>query len=417
MSTVLNAAASYTGEAVLYGTLGLTYTDSTLNAAHTYSVQWVARKTRTAQAGNNTATVANGVLTGTLSFATTQGVRLFDSGGRNPLEGTLYIIDLTNGKTYLTEPLSIRWQPLPAGLTVTSVTTSQTFQSLADTPATYSGQAAKAAVVNAAEDGLTFTAVAVPGTTTPLALGAASAGSAATVSRVDHVHPTTGMATDTELSAHTGAANPHSGSASSTDLTTHTGGANPHSGSAASGANSDVTSLAGLTTPLSVAQGGTASANAGDARTALGAAASGANSDLTSLAGLTTPLSVAQGGTASANAGDARTALGVAIGSDVMAYAGGSALGNLGATPTLTLADGAEYTATYSADVTTWAGVSLPLFGSCTIFPLTNGATWTVAETGLTAAAGFSLDGIATTGAMLVLTNSGGTLYGAVSAP
>lgn len=38
-------------------------------------------------------------------------------------------------------------------------------------------------------------------------------------------------------------------------------------------------------------------ANAATARTTLGAAAAGANSDITSLAGLTTPLSVAQGGT------------------------------------------------------------------------------------------------------------------------
>ena len=37
----------------------------------------------------------------------------------------------------------------------------------------------------------------------------------------------------------------------------HVTAANPHSGSAASGANSDITSLSGLTTPLSVAQGGT----------------------------------------------------------------------------------------------------------------------------------------------------------------
>lgn len=40
-----------------------------------------------------------------------------------------------------------------------------------------------------------------------------------------------------------------------------------------------------------------AGANAGAARTAVGAAASGANSDITSLTGLTTVLSVAQGGT------------------------------------------------------------------------------------------------------------------------
>lgn len=54
-----------------------------------------------------------------------------------------------------------------------------------------------------------------------------------------------------------------------------------------SGANSSITSLTGLTTPLSVAQGGTAGATAADARTALGAAKSGANSDITSLTALT----------------------------------------------------------------------------------------------------------------------------------
>lgn len=49
---------------------------------------------------------------------------------------------------------------------------------------------------------------------------------------------------------------------------------------------------------------------AATARTNLSAAESGANSDITSLAGLTTPLSVAQGGTASATAAAARAALG-----------------------------------------------------------------------------------------------------------
>jgi hypothetical protein len=48
---------------------------------------------------------------------------------------------------------------------------------------------------------------------------------------------------------------------------------------------------------LRVTKGGTGAATAGAARTSLGAAASGANSDITSLSGLTTVLSQAQGGT------------------------------------------------------------------------------------------------------------------------
>jgi hypothetical protein len=119
-----------------------------------------------------------------------------------------------------------------------------------------------------------------------------------------------------------------SGYLSSTDWTTF-------NNKVSSGANSTITSLSGLTTDLSVAQGGTGAstltgvvhgngtsaftagavalasevsgtlpvANGGSgattaaaARTAFGAAASGANSDITRLSGLTTSLSVSQGG-------------------------------------------------------------------------------------------------------------------------
>jgi len=48
---------------------------------------------------------------------------------------------------------------------------------------------------------------------------------------------------------------------------------------------------------IPVTAGGTGSATVSDARTALSAAKSGANSDITSITGLTTPLSIAQGGT------------------------------------------------------------------------------------------------------------------------
>lgn len=59
-------------------------------------------------------------------------------------------------------------------------------------------------------------------------------------------------------------------------------------GAAASGANTDITSLTGLTTPLGLAYGGTNAINATAARTSLSAAKSGENADITSMTAITT---------------------------------------------------------------------------------------------------------------------------------
>lgn len=68
------------------------------------------------------------------------------------------------------------------------------------------------------------------------------------------------------------------------------------------GANSDITSLGGLTTALSIQQGGTGGKTAAEARNKIGAASSGNNSDITSITGLTTALSIQQGGTGAKDA-------------------------------------------------------------------------------------------------------------------
>ena len=74
-------------------------------------------------------------------------------------------------------------------------------------------------------------------------------------------------------------------------------------GAAVSGVNTDITSLTGLTTPIPVTEGGTGATTSSAARTAIRAAASGANADITSLTGLTTPIPVTEGGTGTATPG------------------------------------------------------------------------------------------------------------------
>ena len=65
-----------------------------------------------------------------------------------------------------------------------------------------------------------------------------------------------------------------------------------------------------ISSPLALAQGGTASTTASGARAKLGAAKAGVNSDITALSGMTTALSISQGGTAGTTAQDALQNLG-----------------------------------------------------------------------------------------------------------
>ena len=83
-------------------------------------------------------------------------------------------------------------------------------------------------------------------------------------------------------------------------------------GAAAAGANMDITSLVGLTTPIAVSGGGTGATTPASARSGLGAAASGANADIYQLSALTTAILVAQGGTGSTTTAGARYNLGAA---------------------------------------------------------------------------------------------------------
>ncbi|MBI3996561.1 MAG: hypothetical protein HY352_02770 [Candidatus Omnitrophica bacterium] len=134
------------------------------------------------------------------------------------------------------------------------------------------------------------------------------------------------------------------------------------------GTTGDVT--VSLSTPVTVANGGTGSTTAGGARTNLGAAASGANSDITSLSGLTTTLSVVQGGTGATTITNG--ALVIGRGTSAIATTGVLAKGSLlvgdGATDPTLLSVGGDDTILMADSTQTggvkWATGCMPIGGA-----------------------------------------------------
>jgi hypothetical protein len=147
---------------------------------------------------------------------------------------------------------------------------------------------------------------------------------------------------------------------------------------------------------LAIAYGGTGATSAGSARTALGAASSGANSDITSLTGLTTALSVAQGGTGQSSYTDGQ----LLIGNTATGFLSKSTL-TAGTGVTITNGNGTITITASGSGVSTFSGGSTGLTPSSA----TAGAV-TLAGTLIAANGGTGLTSPGTAGNVLTSTGS-----------
>jgi len=139
-----------------------------------------------------------------------------------------------------------------------------------------------------------------------------------------------------------------------------------------------------MSTALPIASGGTGASTAGNARTNLSVASSGANSDITSLTGLTTALSAGQGGTgltAPGTSGNVLTSNGSAWTSSTpnpLVLIKSTSYTNSTRTSVATTADSADRNIQWTVSVVKSSSTSkLLVFGFLPYFSSNNGAgTW-----------------------------------------
>ena len=142
--------------------------------------------------------------------------------------------------------------------------------------------------------------------------------------------------------------------------------------------------IVGATSSIGILYGGTGAATPSGARTNLSAAASGANSDITSLAGLTTALSVAQGGTgwAAVQSGAVPYGNGSSALATTSAGTPGQVLALLSGVPTWTATTTFSSGLTYSGGNVTNTGVTSNVAGSGISVSGATGAV-TISNTGV----------------------------------
>ena len=175
-----------------------------------------------------------------------------------------------------------------------------------------------------------------------------------------------------------------------------------------------------ITGILSTAQGGTGNSDIGISRSNLEAAKSGANSDITSLSGLTTPLSVAQGGTSQNNKTAAFNELSPATTKgDIIANNGTSNIRlAVGIDGQVLMADSASTTGLKWAPGAVGTVTSIDISGGSTGLtatggPITSSGILTLGGTLAVANGGTGLTSAPGSSGQLLFNNSG--LYGAVA--